>query len=159
MLKKYKLQHPIDEAKRIGEEIEADVLNRLSRVNRIFTLNLLRSEGQANGKRFSGQFPDLGSLHWISRKAKKMASEVAGEIHSAGWLQKVFYPPILQSVFEVKGYAAFQSRTLTLNIIIEALRNPMYGMGGVGKSMLFTEIATQANEKMQFAKAIIVAAS
>nr|XP_015876338.3 probable disease resistance protein At4g27220 [Ziziphus jujuba var. spinosa]XP_048326897.1 probable disease resistance protein At4g27220 [Ziziphus jujuba var. spinosa]XP_048326898.1 probable disease resistance protein At4g27220 [Ziziphus jujuba var. spinosa] len=165
---KDRLHHSIDEAKRNGEEIEADVVNWLSRVDRMIsehTENFLTNEGQLNMKCLSGNFPDLVSRHRMSRKANKMALDVASEIQAAGGFHKVSYLPTIPSVFEVKGYVAFRSRMSTLNRIMEALRDPdvdmigVYGMGGVGKTMLCKEVAKQVKEQMLFAKAVMVTVS
>ncbi|XP_060675348.1 disease resistance protein At4g27190-like isoform X2 [Ziziphus jujuba] len=165
---KDRLHHSIDEAKENAEEIETDVVNWLSRVDRMIsehTENFLTNEGQANMKCLSGNFPNLVSRHWMSRKAKKMALDVASEIQAAGGFHKVSYLPTITTVFEVKGYMAFRSRMSTLNRIMEALRDPdvdkigVYGMGGVGKTMLCKEVAKQVKEQTLFAKAVMVTVS
>ncbi|KAF3457380.1 hypothetical protein FNV43_RR02037 [Rhamnella rubrinervis] len=163
---KERLEHSIDEAKRNGEEIEADVLNWISRVDRISdqTLNLLTAEDQGKTRCFSARlFPNLVQRNKLSRKAKTLAIEVGSENQNAGGFNKVSYLPFIESsVFDVKGYVAFQSRMSTINQIMEALRNPnlemigVYGMGGVGKTMLSKEVAKQAKEQMLFSKVIIV---
>ncbi|KAF3434380.1 hypothetical protein FNV43_RR25483 [Rhamnella rubrinervis] len=165
---KDKLQHSIDDAKKNGEEIEADVLHWLSRVDRMISQHtdcFVINEGQANMRCLSGQFLDLGSRYRLSRKAKKMAAEVGTAIQAAGGFNKVSYLPILQSIFEVKGYVAFQSRMSTFKRIMETLRNPnfdtigVYGMGGVGKTMLCKEVAKQVKGQLLFSKVVMVTVS
>ncbi|KAF3457381.1 hypothetical protein FNV43_RR02038 [Rhamnella rubrinervis] len=166
---KERLKHSIDEAKRNGEEIEAVVLNWISRVDGISdqTLNLCTPEGQGNSRCFSARlFPNLVLRKKLSRKAKTLAIEIGSEIQNAAGFNKVSYLPFIESsVLDVKGYVAFQSRMSTVNQIMEALTNPnlemigVYGMGGVGKTMLSKEVAKQAKEQMLFSKVIIVTVS
>ncbi|XP_048323730.1 disease resistance protein At4g27190 isoform X2 [Ziziphus jujuba] len=163
---KDRLQHSIDEATRNGDEIEAGVLNWMSRVDGILEQIhkfLGDHDDQANTR--CGQFPDLSSRNRLSKKAKKLALEIGSKIQTAGGFHKVSYLPVLQSTFDVNGYVAFQSRMSTFSRIMEALRNPsfdmigVYGMGGVGKTILCKEVAKKAKEQMLFSKAIMVTIS
>ncbi|XP_048325306.2 disease resistance protein At4g27190 isoform X2 [Ziziphus jujuba] len=163
---KDKLQHSIDEANRNGEEIEADVLSWMSRVDGILEqIHKFLGDLEAQTNTRCGQFPDFPSRNRLSRKARKLALEIASEIQTSGGFHKVSYLPVLQSTFDVNGYEAFQSRMSTFCRIMEALRNPsfdmvgVYGMGGVGKTMLCKEVAKRAKEQMLFSKAIMVTIS
>ncbi|XP_060675772.1 nuclear pore complex protein NUP1-like [Ziziphus jujuba] len=93
-----KLQHSIDEAKKNSEEeIEADVANWLSRIDRMISQHsekFLTNEGRANINCLSGKLLDLGSRHRMSRKAKKMAMEAAIEILAAGEFHKDVGPAV-----------------------------------------------------------------
>nr|XP_048326654.1 uncharacterized protein LOC125421506 [Ziziphus jujuba var. spinosa] len=79
------------------DQIEADVANWLSRVDRMISQHsekFLTNEGRANINCLSGKLLDLGSRHRMSRKAKKMAMEAAIEIQAAGEFHKDVGPAI-----------------------------------------------------------------
>ncbi|KAF3457379.1 hypothetical protein FNV43_RR02036 [Rhamnella rubrinervis] len=143
---KERLKHSIDEAKRNGEEIEAVVLNWISRVDGISdqTLNVLTVGGQGNTRCFSARlFPNLVLRKKLSRKAKTLAIEIGSEIQNAAEFNK--------NVNRQPNYGGSDKS--------EFGDDRVYGMGGVGKTMLSKEVAKQAKEQMLFSKVIIVTVS
>lgn len=144
-----RLLHSVDDAKRRGEEIETDVDNWLKDVEDITeeVYDFLECEGQANKKCFRAIFPDLALYYRLSRKAKQMAQRVCDK--GGQRFDPVSHIPLQQAIQKC-GYEEFESRTQILNDIMEALRDPnfhiigVWGIGGVGKTMLVKEVGKQA---------------
>ncbi|XP_060667726.1 disease resistance protein At4g27190 isoform X2 [Ziziphus jujuba] len=166
--KKNRLQHSVDEAKNNAHEIEADVQEWLDRVPAVTeeARNFRRDECRANTRCLNVSFPNPVRRHRLSRKAKKMVQSITSEILVAeGFGEKVSYLPTRQSSIRNKGYEEFESRMSTLRKVMEALRDPnvnmigLYGMGGVGKTMLAKEVARKAMEEKLFSQAILVTVS
>lgn len=165
---KDKMQHSVDDATRKGDGVEVEVQNWLTKVCGIYeeTEKYLEHEGQANTKCSSiGSFPNPILRHRLSKKAKKLGEAIVSEIQSGEKFDKVSYRPILERVAGVKGYEAFETRTSILREIMEALRDPdidmvgLYGMGGVGKTMLAKEVARQAKEENLFTQVVLATVS
>ncbi|GMN20698.1 hypothetical protein TIFTF001_047153, partial [Ficus carica] len=161
-----RLQHRVDEARRNGEEIEADVENWLSSADRIKeeSENFLQSEDHAKTRcTSSGPFPNLVSRRQLSRKAKKTVHVV--EILNVKKFERVSFPPPIDISIENKGYQVFESRVRIMREIMEALKDVnvrmigMYGMGGIGKTMLAKEVAEVAKKEKLFDKVAITTVS
>ncbi|KAI4354288.1 hypothetical protein L6164_003163 [Bauhinia variegata] len=104
----------------------------------------------------SKSFSSMCWRHQISRKAKKLAEEIAN-IKGEKEFTHVSYRGEL-SITETwsssaKNDEAFESRLATLNQIIEALADPdlrligVHGSGGVGKTTVVREVAIKVKEK------------
>ncbi|GMN24896.1 hypothetical protein TIFTF001_000741 [Ficus carica] len=166
-LAKERLQHSIDEAKRNCEEIEASVNDWLVQADNISAEanNLLRDEGQGNTKCCCGCFPNLVSRSRLSKKAVKMASEISEFVVDAGRFDKVSYRIRRDGVIENKGFVDFESRMSTLEGIMEALRDSgvsmigVYGVAGVGKTMLAKEVGRRAVEEKIFSEVVVATVS
>ena len=163
-----RLQHRVDEARRKGEAIEADVENWLSKVDGIKqeSEDFLGNDDHARTRcSSSGSFPNMVSRHQLSRKAKKMVQVVMSEILKAEKFEKVSYCPPIEYSVENRGYEAFDSRLKTLRLIMEALKGNnvrmigIYGMGGIGKTVLAKEVARKAKEEKIFNKVAITTIS
>ena len=82
-----------------------------------------------------------------------MAKKVATQIQAGNNFKQVYYRPNLQSSVGNKGYEEFESRNQTLANVVEALKDPsvgmvgVWGMGGVGKTMLAKEVARRAKDE------------
>nr|XP_048324396.1 probable disease resistance protein At4g27220 [Ziziphus jujuba var. spinosa]XP_048324397.1 probable disease resistance protein At4g27220 [Ziziphus jujuba var. spinosa] len=154
------LQHYVDEAKNNVHEIHADVQEWLDRVPAVIVeaRNLRRDECRANTRCLNVSFPNPVWRHRLSRKAKKMVQSITIEIQVADEFDRVSHLP-------TRGYEEFGSRMSTLRKVMEALRDPnvnmigLYGMGGVGKTMLAKEVARKAMEEERFSRAILVTVS
>ncbi|GMN68302.1 hypothetical protein TIFTF001_037360 [Ficus carica] len=161
-----RLQNRVDEARRNGEEIDAEVENWLSSADRIKeeSENFLQSEDHAKTRcTSSGSFPNLVSRHQLSRKAKKTVHVV--EILNVKKFERVSFLPPIDISIENKGYRVFESRVPIMREIIEALKDVnvrmigMYGMGGIGKTMLANEVAEVAKKEKLFDKVAITTVS
>ncbi|RVW90303.1 Disease resistance protein [Vitis vinifera] len=92
----------------------------------------------------------------LSREERKKAG-VAVEIHGAGQFERVSYRAPLQEIRSAPS-EALESRMLTLNEVMEALRDAninrigVWGMGGVGKSTLVKRVAEEAEQEELFHK-------
>ncbi|KAF3453156.1 hypothetical protein FNV43_RR03593 [Rhamnella rubrinervis] len=157
---KESLQHEVVEAQGNGENIEAVVNEWVTKVDKIITEdhgNFTRDEERANSKFTCGaKFPNLVLRHRLSRRAKKMAETVAAQIQDREKIKKVAYRPPPSYPVENKGYEKFESRSQTIEGIIKALKDPsvaivgVWGMGGVGKTMLAEEVARRVIDEEKF---------
>ncbi|CAK7340829.1 unnamed protein product [Dovyalis caffra] len=153
-------QHDVDLAERQGEEIESDVRQWLSDVNNITgEIDKILVDGeQATKNCFMGSCPNLKSRYQLSRKAKKKLEVVFDLQREVIKFDRVSYPAASQArrVIPPKDYEAFESRTLVLNQILEALKKAevnmieLYGMGGVGKTSLVKKVAEQVRKHSIF---------
>ncbi|KAL6336017.1 hypothetical protein AAG906_003644 [Vitis piasezkii] len=120
----------------------------------------LEDEKEARKSCFNGLCPNLKSRYQLSREARKKAG-VAVEIHGAGQFERVSYRAPLQEIRSAPS-EALESRMLTLNEVMEALRDAninrigVWGMGGVGKSTLVKQVAEQAEQEKLFHKVVMV---
>ncbi|PPD81530.1 hypothetical protein GOBAR_DD21516 [Gossypium barbadense] len=146
-----RVQHSVDAALRNGKEIQGDVDKWLSAVDtRILEQveKVTQDEEKAKKKCFVGLCPHFWTRYKLSLKAAEEVKAVA-ELLEQGKFDEVSYPVPLQgiAITPFKGYEDFESRTLVLNGIMEALNDDsvsvigVHGMGGIGKTMLVKEIA------------------
>ncbi|KAM3706831.1 hypothetical protein ACJW31_03G180700 [Castanea mollissima] len=157
------VQRKVQAARDNVEEIEANVQRWLTRVQGINkeVQEFLKEEGQAKLKCFN-----LKARYQIGRKAHKMGLAVK-ELKYKATFQTVGHRVPIQggTTISTKGYEDFESRKLTLNGIMKALKDDsiraigVYGMGGVGKTMLVGEVATLAIKDKLFEKIVTVVVS
>ncbi|KAH9754872.1 putative disease resistance protein [Citrus sinensis] len=152
---KESVQHKVDDAKRSGEDIEQRVENWLITAEQILDAAariIERTEDTTNRL-----CPNLNTRYQVSKKAAREVKAAAELLQQEGRFDKVSYRTVPEDIWltSIKGYEAFESRMSTLNDVINALKNPdvhmigVYGIGGVGKTMLVKEVARQArNDKL-----------
>ncbi|XP_030959915.1 disease resistance protein At4g27190-like [Quercus lobata] len=157
------VKQKVDDAEDNLEEIEAKVLTWLERVETITeeAQEFFKEEDQAKLKCLN-----LKARYQLGKRAHKMGLAVM-EIKDKGTFQTVGHRVPIQggTTISTKGYEDFESRKSTLNGIMRALKDDsiraigVYGMGGVGKTMLVGKIATQAKEDDLFEKIVKVVVS
>ncbi|KAG8479960.1 hypothetical protein CXB51_024974 [Gossypium anomalum] len=158
-----RVRHSVDAAQRKGEEIERDVNNWMSAVDRKIpeqVEEVMQDEEKAKKKCFFGLCPKFWTRYL---KAAEEAKAVA-ELLEQGNFNRVSYPVPLQSITypPVKGYEEFESRTLVLNKIMEALKDDsvsvigVHGMGGIGKTTLVKEIARKVKGKDKLFDSVVI---
>ncbi|KAL5574993.1 hypothetical protein UlMin_016692 [Ulmus minor] len=148
-----------------GEEIKADVQDWLCESKKLSdeARNFLETEGQIAMQRCSSSSMVL--RYKSSKKAKKMKDVVVNEIQDGREFNEVSYYPILPNSVENKDYEAFGTRMSVEIEIMEALRDSsvssigVYGMPGVGKTMLAKEIAKKTKDEGLFLKVAMVVLS
>ncbi|KAI4354251.1 hypothetical protein L6164_003134 [Bauhinia variegata] len=104
----------------------------------------------------SKSFSSMCWRHQISRKAKRLAEEIAN-IKGEKEFTQVSHPGELNITetlaSSAKNDEAFESRVASLNQIMEALADPnlrligVHGLGGVGKTTLVRDVAIKVKEK------------
>ena len=150
------------------EEIEDKVLTWLKRVETVTdeAQEFFKEEDQAKLKCFNGRCLNLKACYQLGKRAHEMGLAVM-EIKDKGTFQTVGHRVPIQggTTISTKGYEDFESRKSALNGIMRALRDDsiraigIYGMGGVGKTMLVGKIATQAKEDVLFERIVKVVVS
>ncbi|KAJ7962162.1 Disease resistance protein [Quillaja saponaria] len=140
-----------------GEEIESDVQSWLDGVDEMVkeATNLYVDGSHSNSGCSHGFCLNILSRYQLSMRAKKMAHAV-NEIQAKGNFSTVSFRPTGHettiATLVTTDYKALESRTITLTQIMEKLKDVsiqrigVWGLGGVGKTMLAKQIATLANE-------------
>ncbi|TYG51746.1 hypothetical protein ES288_D10G284600v1 [Gossypium darwinii] len=160
-----RVQYSVDAAKRNGEEIEGDVGEWLSAVDKMIleqVEKVMQDEERAKKKCFIGLCPNFRTRYKLSLKAEEEAKAVA-ELLEHGEFESFSYRATLQGIVvaQVKGYEEFESRTSILNRIMGALKDDsisivgVHGTGGIGKTTLVKEIARKVKGKL-FDSVVIV---
>ncbi|KAK3200420.1 hypothetical protein Dsin_023835 [Dipteronia sinensis] len=153
------VQHLVEEATRNGDQIEQHVSIWLGHVKNITNevSEVIKENEPANMKCFKGLCPNPKKRYQHSRNAVKKAKAVA-RLYEEGIFDRICYQIIPKETWipSYKGYMVFESRTSTLENILDALSNPdvnmvgIYGTGGIGKTTLAREIAGQVEDKKLF---------
>ncbi|EXB53705.1 Disease resistance protein [Morus notabilis] len=161
---KERVQHSVDEAIGKLEQIEADVEKWLHRACEVIegAEEFIPNEDQANVRCRNRMIPDLLLRYQLSRKAKIMAREIF-IMKDEGKFERVSFRPLgVENIIENKHYEAFETRKATLDGIMEALKNcdvditGVYGMAGVGKTMLAKEVGRKTLEEGLFKMVVMV---
>ncbi|KAK9215242.1 hypothetical protein WN944_007246 [Citrus x changshan-huyou] len=161
-------ERQVDEAKRKGEEIEENVENWLARANNAIEEadKFTNDEAAAHKHCFNGLCPNLKSRRWLSKEAVRQKEAVV-EVRGDGGFDRISYRTSPQDIrlSASKGYEAFESRMPTLTNILSALEDPdvnmlgIWGMGGIGKTMLAEEVARKVKSDKLFDQVVFVEVS
>ncbi|KAK3200231.1 hypothetical protein Dsin_023646 [Dipteronia sinensis] len=162
----------VEAAGRNGRETLQHIKNWQESVNQIIpeALELINEHNpeQANIQCCKGfSCPNVKNRYQFSKKAADKLKDVVGLEQEAAGFKEVSYPTIPEQTLlqPSKGHEAFESRKSILKDIIDALLDPnvnmvgIYGMGGVGKTTLAKEVASEAKQHKLFDKIVFVEVS
>ncbi|XP_022999581.1 probable disease resistance protein At4g27220 [Cucurbita maxima] len=160
-----RVQHKVDEARRNAEDILVDVQEWLIKVDKVDKeIKIFLLDGNQSGNKCcSGSCFFSFQRYQLSKKAKIEADNVK-KMKEEGNFDKVSIPGALPGVGSsaIKGFLTFGSRISVMNEIIAALIDSkvsmvgVYGMGGVGKTMLVKEISRHVREVRLFDEVVMV---
>ncbi|KAL4319739.1 hypothetical protein GQ457_18G005060 [Hibiscus cannabinus] len=152
---KERVQQSVDAANRDGGVIFDDVQRWLAvageKISEDAARQLQEDEETAMKRCLAGFCPDFKSRHRLSKRAEKEAIAIAELLKQKfDIVSRPFVPRAIDIIKPVEEYEAFDSRNHALNDVITALKDDdvniigVYGMGGVGKTTLVTDVARQA---------------
>ncbi|KAL4639789.1 hypothetical protein ACB092_03G243400 [Castanea dentata] len=156
------LQPYVDTA--IGNQMKSeDVKRRLTESGDIIAVaeKILKDDNK-------GWYLNMIFRYQVSKRADKAASEAKNLKDEILKFIRVGYGGSTQeggTVPSNRGYEDFESRRLIFTEVLEALKNPnitrigVYGMGGIGKTMLVKEVLKEAEKDKLFNKYLFVVVS
>ena len=160
-----RLELEVVRAEEKGAKIQPDVQNWLKNVVAITEKGneLWKPDTQAKMSCLRGVCPNPVLRYKLGRRSTKLKQAVV-ELYSNRDFASISYNVRPQEVFMVSQnqYEAFDSRTSTVEKIMDELRTPktrlilVYGIGGVGKTTLVEEVHRQAVQEKLFAEAVMV---
>ncbi|KAH9754244.1 hypothetical protein KPL71_015389 [Citrus sinensis] len=128
--------------------------------------NFTKDEAVANKRCFKGLCPDLKTRCRLSREAERQKEAVVN-VRDARRFDRISYCTAPEDIRLIpnKDYEPFESRMFTLRNILSELEDPdvdmlgIYGMGGIGKTMLAEEIARKVKSDKLFDQVVFVEVS
>ncbi|KAK6289277.1 hypothetical protein POUND7_000818, partial [Theobroma cacao] len=159
------VKHAVEAAERNGEKIELGVRKWLISVDqkiKEYDEKVRALEDKAKERCFNGLCPNVKFYYRLGKKAQEHAKVVA-ELLQQGRFDRISYRPAPEGIGTMSNnyYEAFQSRGSILEGIMENLRDPIlkmigvYGMPGVGKTMLVKEVARKVREEYLFDEVVM----
>ncbi|OMP03330.1 Disease resistance protein [Corchorus olitorius] len=159
----------VNEAKRQGDEIFNHVDGWLSEVeckmsDEVAT-HLEEDEKEAQRRCLVGLCPNLKSRFRLSKKAEEESKAIAKLLQRAKEFKTVSSHPNPEGMATrpIKDCQDFESRQVAFDEVMAALRDSnvsifgVCGMGGVGKTTLVKQVASQAKQENIFDKVIMAA--
>ncbi|KAH9802701.1 Disease resistance protein [Citrus sinensis] len=160
-----RVQLEVTIAERNAEDIEKDVQEWLDEVRDIITtVQKVEEEMQANKTCLSGLCPNLAWRYRLSRKAEKMTGKLLNLVNRGKFDRVRHIPPGIK-FFSSTDFVQFESTKSTFAKIIEAMKDDkinmvgLYGMRGVGKTTMATEVAKKVLELGIFKEVVFAAVS
>ncbi|GKV48987.1 hypothetical protein SLEP1_g55760 [Rubroshorea leprosula] len=160
------VQHDVNEAEGKAEEIEQEVKNWMSKADNYITVEAKKSldklEDKAKKRCFLGLCLNPKSLYRLSKKAEEDALAVGQLLEEAKFNRISFFRGEKEKTALVdEFFKDFDSRKHVLKKIMEALLTPsinkigVYGMPGVGKTLLAGEVKRKAEQEKLFDAVVI----
>ncbi|KAI9112143.1 hypothetical protein K1719_016666 [Acacia pycnantha] len=159
------ISHEVEVERKNGRQIYDAVQKWLKRVDEIVEAaeQLSNDPRHRNVACCKGPFPNLKPRHQLSRKAKKMAGNVAQVMQQKDNIRPLAFLPDLEVVGSTSATSSekLKSRKEVKEDIVLALRDPhisrvgVYGLGGVGKSTLVKEVAKKVEDDRLFDKVVM----
>ncbi|KAK8589983.1 hypothetical protein V6N12_024369 [Hibiscus sabdariffa] len=157
----------VDAEEKNGKSIHADIKSWLNEAEKkiVSELNEVKGlEEAAKIKCFIGLCPNFKARYRLSKRAEEVASAV-DQLLQRGSFHKVSYRDVPEPVVfsYSKGFQAFESRKQVFYKVVEAVKDPsinmigVYGMPGVGKTMLANEVGRQVREDKLFDSVVMAA--
>ena len=153
----------IDDSKIKGDGIQQHIEEWLISVDEVISevRKLIEVEEKSNNRCFNGLCPNLKTHYQLSKKAEREVNAFVG-LHEKRKFDSVSFRTIPEEIWlkSTEGFIHFESRKSTLKEILGSLSNHnfnmigVYGMGGIGKTMLVKEVAGQAKGNNLFEKVI-----
>ncbi|KAF8396992.1 hypothetical protein HHK36_018630 [Tetracentron sinense] len=165
--KRNDVQGSVDVASRKGDVIKEEVLHWVRRVGEIEAdMTRLDDELNQNRRYFVGWCPNCRWHYGLGKEAMNKIEE-AKELLGEGNFSVVSLPappPSIESQ-PTGDFEVFDSTGTDMNLVVNALKDEnvnivgVYGMGGVGKTTLVTEVAKQVNREKLFNEIVMVTVS
>ncbi|KAI9127387.1 hypothetical protein K1719_001946 [Acacia pycnantha] len=159
------ISHEVEAERKNGRQIYDVVQSWLNEVDEIVeeAEQLSNDPRHRNVSCCKGPFPNFISCHQLSRKAKKMAGNVAEVMQKKDNIGPLTFLPDLEGAGSTITTSSekLESRKKMKEDIVLALRDPhislvgVYGLGGVGKSTLVKEVAKQVEDDKLFDKVVM----
>ncbi|KAH9754648.1 nb-arc domain-containing protein [Citrus sinensis] len=157
------VQYKVDDSKIKGDGIQQHVEEWLISVDEVISevRKLTEVEEKSNNQCFNGLCPNLKTHYQLIKKAEREVNAIVG-LHEKRKFDSVSFRTIPEEIWlkSTEGFIHFESRKSTLKEILGSLSNHnfnmigVYGMGGIGKTMLVKEVAGQAKGNNLFEKAV-----
>ncbi|KAH9754159.1 Disease resistance protein [Citrus sinensis] len=165
---KVSIEHRVAEAKTKGEAIEENVENWLEGANDVIVKadKFTDDEAIENKRCFKGLIPNLKTRRRLSKEAERQKEAVV-KVLDARRFDRISYRTAPEDIRLIpnKDYEPFESRMSTLRSILSALEDRdvnmlgIYGMGGIGKTMLAEEVARKVKSDKLFDQVVFVEVS
>ncbi|XP_007031076.2 PREDICTED: probable disease resistance protein At4g27220 isoform X1 [Theobroma cacao] len=164
--KRKSVQQEVDDAERSGKKIKADVEHWCKRVDEEINereKKVKDLEGKAKKKCFFGLCPNFNSRYQCSLTAEEGA-RTFDDLIKQSQFNKVGYLDVPEAIVDESpnGFETFKSREKVFNDIMEAMKDVtvsmigVYGLPGVGKTLLVNEVARQVQEVKLFDSVVTV---